>query len=171
MSLLFFSFESVSLIVSINVSPCQQNPSFACSILMYSRKTVLESSKIFVEHARTLLIYLNPDLIAVRLLQQARLSQTRFNIKGCSYLENCLKKRKRDDYPRSLGWGGLKSLTRFGHSLFFSSVKKTKGSSAYSGSTYLLGASERCNAGFKDFMTLTWPWLFPMKKKRRQKNN
>ena len=98
-------------------------------------------------------------------------SKRGLTLNGCSYLENCLKKRKRDDYPRRLGWSGLKSLTRFGHSLFFSSVKKTKGSSAYSGSTYLLGASERCNAGFKDFMTLTWPWLFRMKKKRRQKNN
>ena len=71
-SLLFFSFESISLIVFINVSPCQQNPSFASSILVYSRKTVFESSKIFVEHARRLLIYLNPGLIAVRLLQRAR---------------------------------------------------------------------------------------------------
>ena len=50
-SLLSFTFESVSLIVFINVSPCQQNPSFACSILVYSRKIMLESSKIFVEHA------------------------------------------------------------------------------------------------------------------------
>ena len=72
-SVLFFSFESVSLIVFFNISPCQQNPSFACSILVYSRKTVLDSSKIFVEHARMLLIYLNPGLIAVRLLQRARL--------------------------------------------------------------------------------------------------
>ena len=127
---------------------------------------MLESSKIFVEHAGMLLKYLNPGLIAVRLLQQ-----TRFNIKQMLVLGKLFEKRKRDDYPRSLGCGGLKSLKRFGQSLFYSSVKKTKRTSAYSGSTYLLGASKRCNAGFKYFMTLTWPWLFPMKKKRRQKNN
>ena len=129
---------------------------------------MLDSSKIFVEHARMLLIYLNAGLIAVRLLGGSKRGLT---LNGRSYSKNCLKKRKRDDYPRSLGYGGLKGLTRFGQSLFFSSVKKTKGSSACSGSMYLLGASKRCNAGFKDFMTLTWPWLFPMKKKRRQKNN
>ena len=75
-SLLSFTFKSVSLIVFINVSPWQQNPSFACSILVYSRKTVLESSKISVEHARyvaKIFIYIYIYYISVRLLQRARL--------------------------------------------------------------------------------------------------
>ena len=55
---------------------------------------MLESSKIFVEHAGMLLIYLNPGLIAVRLLQQ-----TRFNIKQMLVLGKLFEKRKRDDYP------------------------------------------------------------------------
>ena len=65
-----------------------------------------------------------------------------------------MKKRKRDDYARSLGCSGLKGLTRFGQRIFFSSVKKTKGSSTCSGSMYLLGASKRYNAGFKDYTYL-----------------
>ena len=32
-------------------SPCQQSLSFACFILGYSSKTLLELSKVFVEHA------------------------------------------------------------------------------------------------------------------------
>ena len=55
---------------------------------------MLESSKIFVEHAGMWLIYLNPGLIAVRLLQQ-----TRFNIKQMLVLGKLFEKRKRDDYP------------------------------------------------------------------------
>ena len=34
------------------VSPCQQRLSFSCWILAYLRKTLLESSEIFVEHTR-----------------------------------------------------------------------------------------------------------------------
>ena len=40
------------LLASGGVSPCQQRLSFSCWILAYLRKTVLESSEIFVEHTR-----------------------------------------------------------------------------------------------------------------------
>ena len=38
------------LLASGGVSPCQQRLSFSCWILAYLRKTLLESSEIFVEH-------------------------------------------------------------------------------------------------------------------------
>ena len=50
----YFLFEYVlSPLTSFGgVSPCQQRLSFSCWILAYLRKTLLESSEIFVEHAR-----------------------------------------------------------------------------------------------------------------------
>jgi len=38
-------------------SPCQQNLSFACFMLGYSSKNLLELSKVFVEHALHVAIY------------------------------------------------------------------------------------------------------------------
>ena len=40
------------LLASGGVSPCQQRLNFSCWILAYLRKTLLESSEIFVEHTR-----------------------------------------------------------------------------------------------------------------------
>lgn len=57
-------------------SPCQQCLSFVCSILMHSRKTLHESSKIFVMHVSHVVriqFGTRPGLIAVCLVEQAEL--------------------------------------------------------------------------------------------------
>ena len=47
-----FEYARRLLLASGGVSPCQQSLSFSCWILAYLRKTLLESSEIFVEHTR-----------------------------------------------------------------------------------------------------------------------
>ena len=51
-----FEYARRLLLASGGVSPCQQSLSFSCWILAYLRKTLLESSEIFVEHIRSRLL-------------------------------------------------------------------------------------------------------------------
>ena len=58
------------------LAPCKQRLSFAyCLILVYSRKTLHELSKIFVKHALHVagIYFLNPGLMALRLVQRVQL--------------------------------------------------------------------------------------------------
>ena len=129
---------------------------------------MLESSKISVEHARYVGKIFETRANSRAFATAGSAMTSGLTLNRCSFSKNSLKRRKKIDYPRSLGCGGLKGLTRSGQSLFFSLVKKTKVGTACSGSTYLAPQIHR----MQDLkITLTWPWLFPMKNKRRQKNN
>ena len=129
---------------------------------------MLHASKISVEYARYVAKIFEPRPNSRAFATAGSSMTSGLTLNGCSFSKNSLKKRKKIDYPRSLGGGSPNGLTRLGRSLFFFPIKKTKLGSACSGSTYLASQIHR----MQDLkITLTWPWLFPMKKKRRQKNN
>ena len=93
------------LLASGGVSPCQQRLSFSCWILAYLRKTLLESSEIFVEHTRQV------ARIWFRIQASAFDSGLgyvhRIINKWMLALENSLTRENKIDQFKSLGCGDL----------------------------------------------------------------
>ena len=94
------------LLASGGVSPCQQRLSFSCWILAYLRKTLLESSEIFVEHT--------PQGARIWFLTQACACDSglghvhRIINKWMLALENySLTRENKIDQSKSLGCGDL----------------------------------------------------------------
>ena len=135
-------------------APCEQSVSFACLILLYSRKTAkiesfstpavpfflahdnvteskewglgptMKSSKNFVEDVLHVARVQFPRPIDERLVQRAHLWSSLYQYKNARGWKNSLRRKNKIDQFSS-GYGDFKGKTRFSQSLFFSfSIKE-----------------------------------------------
>ena len=113
---------------------CQQSLSLACTVLVYSRKTLHEQSEIFVEHALRVgrIIVSNPGLIAVRLEQWARLWPSVCQLTDACTRINPFDERKQDWLVSKFGLRWLQ-MTRFTHSLLISSYLRRQNDVLFAG--------------------------------------
>ena len=98
-------------------APCQQNLSFTRSILAYLRKTLHESSKIFVEnvwHVARIYFYTQAYMIVIPMhySDHSYTEDHQFINNRCSYSKNQFDKRKQDWLVQNSGCSEFKGLTR-----------------------------------------------------------
>ena len=107
-------------------SPCYQSLSFACLILVHSRKTRLNRGRSLLSMRDMLLGYSFEPRPNSRALSIADSVMTiGFSIDRCSHSKKQFDARNKNVYSRSSGCGDHKGLTRFRQSLFlFPSIKK-----------------------------------------------
>ena len=104
-------------------APDQKSLSFAFSILVYSRKTLHESSKIFVGYS------FQPTPNSCVLATAGSTMTIGLSINRCLQLKkkNTLTRQNKINQSKNFSYGDLKGLTWFRQSfLFSSSAKKTK---------------------------------------------
>ena len=92
-------------------APCWQSLHFSLSILAYSRKTLQESSKVFVEHVLLVVwIQLGTQALQPCAWHSGSVMTIGLSYNGCSHLENQFDERKQDWPVHKFGLRRLKRL-------------------------------------------------------------